>query len=82
MSRLEEDAKAVLDPLVSGLKLQMVSLAAQRRIAFWATKTAMMLDLTQAQPILPFAKFARMRSHHAIPGATRIWMFVCLFSAH
>ena len=77
LSRLESESIDILDPLIGGLKLQMLSLTAQRKIALWATKTAMMLDDLQIDPILPTAKLARMRSHRAIPGGTRIWMGAC-----
>lgn len=77
MSHLEEQSISTLDPLISTLQLQMLSLAEQRKIAFWATKTAMMLDNTQSDPIIPSAKLARMRTHRAIPGGTRVWLGAC-----
>jgi hypothetical protein len=77
LSRLEAESINILHPLISSLKMQMLSLTAQRQIALWATKTAMMMDNVQIDPILPTVKLARMRSHRAIPGGTRIWMGAC-----
>jgi hypothetical protein len=77
LSRLETESVDILDPLISSLKMQLLPLAAQRQIALWATKTAMMVDNTQVDPILPTMKLARMRSHRAIPGGTRIWIGAC-----
>jgi hypothetical protein len=77
LSSLEAESISILDPLITTLRLQMLPLAAQRRIALWATKTAIMLDNTQTHPILPPVKLARMRSHRAIPGGTRVWLGAC-----
>lgn len=77
LSRLETESIDILNPLISSLEMQMLSLATQRQIALWATKTAMMMDNVQIDPILPTVKLARMRSHRAIPGGTRIWMGAC-----
>jgi hypothetical protein len=78
MSRLEEDSIDVLTPLITGLDdVELLSLREQRQIALWATKTAMMSDLTQAEPLLPFAQRSRLRTHRAIPGGTRVWIGAC-----
>lgn len=74
MSLLEEDSMEALHPLISGLDLQLVNLRRQRQIALWATKTAMIADQTQDEPLLPGAQLARMRTHRAIPGTTRVWV--------
>jgi hypothetical protein len=77
MSGLEAKSIEVLDPLITSLDLRLVSLKHQRQIAVWVTKTAMMLDQTQSRPLLSQAQLARMRTHRAIPGGTRIWMGAC-----
>ncbi len=77
MSALETTSIPVLDPLISNLDLKFLSLHNQRQVALWAAKTAMMLDITQDRPILPKEKLARMRSHKAIPGGTRVWLGAC-----
>lgn len=77
MSRLEGDSIATLDPLISGLELQIVSRAEQRALALWAVKTAMMCDLTQAEPLLNPDQRRRLRTHRAIPGSTRVWLGAC-----
>jgi hypothetical protein len=48
IANLEAESIDVLDPLIGGLDLQLVSLRQQRQIALWATKTAMVMDHTQA----------------------------------
>ena len=68
----------VLDPLISGLESQIVTRRQQRAIAVWATKTAMMCDLTQATPLLRADQLRRMRTHRAIPGSARVYMGACL----
>ena len=77
MSKLEADSIPVLEPLVSTTALQLVSVREQRQIALWATKTAMMADLTQAEPLILANARRRLRTHHAIPGGTRIWLGAC-----
>jgi len=78
MSRLEFDSIDVLTPLITGLDdVELLSLRQQRQIALWATKTAMMIDQTQADPILSYAQRSRLRTHRAIPGATRVWIGAC-----
>jgi hypothetical protein len=78
MSRVEEDSIDVLSPLIAGLDdVVRLSLAEQRQIALWATKTAMMVDQTQAVPLLTYAQRSRLRTHRAIPGGTRIWIGAC-----
>jgi hypothetical protein len=77
MAQLETDSIPVLDRLISSLELQLLSQRAQRQIALWATKTAMMTDQTQAAPLLPPQQLARLRTHGAIPGGTRIWIGAC-----
>lgn len=77
MSTLEGTSIPVLDPLISNLDLEIISLHDQRQIALWAVKTAMMLDITQDQPVLSKEKLARMRSHKAIPKGTRVWLGAC-----
>jgi hypothetical protein len=77
MSALEADSIDVLDPLITRLDLRLVSLQHQRQIAVWAVKTAMMLDQTQPVPLLPQPQLARMRTHRAIPGGTRVWIGAC-----
>ena len=78
MSRLEVDSVDVLTPLIVGLDhVELLSLSQQRQIALWATKTAMMVDQTQADPILSYAQRSRLRTHRAIPGGTRVWIGAC-----
>jgi hypothetical protein len=77
MAQLEARIIDILHPLITGLEIQLLSLTDQRQIAVWAAKTAMMLDNTQAAPILPDGQLARMRTHRAIPTGTRIWMGAC-----
>lgn len=74
MSLLERDSMDALHPLISSLDLQLINLKRQRQIALWATKTAMIADQTQVQPLLPRKQLARMRTHQAIPGTTRVWI--------
>ena len=57
----------------SGLERQIVTRRQQRAIALWATKTAMMCDLTQATPILRADQLRRMLTHRAIPHSARIY---------
>jgi hypothetical protein len=77
MSGLEAESIELLDSLINNLELRLISLHDQRRIALWATKTAMVLDNTQSEPILPQKKLARLRGHRAIPGGTRVWLGAC-----
>lgn len=77
MSRMEADSIEILDPLISGFETRIVSRSQQRALAVWATKTAMMTDLTQAEPILAPDQRRRMRTHRAIPGSARIWIGAC-----
>ena len=77
LSNLEASSISTLDPLITTLRLQMLPLTAQRLISLWAAKTAIMLDNTQTDPILPPAKLSRMRNHRAIPGGTRVWLGAC-----
>src|SRR5262249_11340205 len=76
-SRLEAQSISALDSLINTLQLQILSLAEQRQIALWATKTAMMLDNTQSAPIISPVQLARMRTHRAIPAGTRVWLSAC-----
>jgi hypothetical protein len=77
MSSLESETIGILNPLISGLDLQLLSLKIQRQIALWGVKTAMVLDHTQVAPVLPSAQLARLRSHRVIPGNTRVWLGAC-----
>jgi hypothetical protein len=78
MSHLEVESIGVLTPLISGLDhVELLTLSQQRRIALWATKTAMMVDQTQAEPILSFAQRSRLRTHRPIPGGTPVWIGGC-----
>jgi hypothetical protein len=77
LSELEQESIPVLDPLIRGLELILLSPREQRQIALWAVKTAMMTDLTQAEPILDYGMRSRLRTHRAIPGGTRVWLGAC-----
>lgn len=82
MSNLEAEIIDVLDPLITmqpsaALNIREIPLKQQRKISFWATKTAMMADQTQGVPLLSTQKLKRMRTHSAIPGGTRVWMGAC-----
>src|SRR5262245_39069663 len=77
MAQLEADSIPVLERSVGALELQRVDPSEQRQIALWATKTAMMIDQTQVEPQLPGRQLARLRTHRAIPGGTRVWMGAC-----
>jgi hypothetical protein len=77
MSRLEAESIDALASVVCEQELELISLRRQRQIALWATKTAMMVDLTQSEPVLTSAQLRRMRTNHAIPGGTRVWMGSC-----
>lgn len=77
MAQLEEQSIDVLHPLISTLDLQVIDRRTQRQVALWATKTAMVLDQTQAIPLVRPGQLARMRTHRAIPGGTRIWVGAC-----
>jgi hypothetical protein len=77
MSSLESEMINILHPIISGLDLRLLPLKSQRQIALWGVKTAMVLDNTQVAPVLPSAQLARMRSHHAIPRNTRVWLGAC-----
>lgn len=77
MSRLETDTIPVLHPLISNLEVQLLTTTQQRKVALWAVKTSMMLDQTQTVPLLSPLQVARLRTHRAIPGGTRIWIGAC-----
>ncbi|MEV3928641.1 hypothetical protein [Streptomyces sp. NPDC049944] len=77
MSQLETSSKDSLDPLITQQGLPLISLRQQRQIALWATKTAMMADQVQIQPLLPSHQLQRMHTHRAIPGGTRVWLGSC-----
>ncbi|MEU3262155.1 hypothetical protein ABZ694_30970 [Streptomyces albidoflavus] len=77
MSRLEDSSKGALEPLIIRQNLDLISLRQQRQIALWATKTAMMADQVQQNPLLPSHQLRRMRTHRAIPGGTRVWLGSC-----
>lgn len=77
MSQLEDSSKDALEPLIIQQDLDLISLQQQRQIALWATKTAMMADQVQQEPLLPSHQLRRMRTHRAIPGGTRVWLGSC-----
>ena len=77
MSQLERDSMGALDSLIRDTAIEEITLKRQRQIALWATKTAMMADLTQSAPILTRTQRRRMRTHGAIPGGTLVWMGSC-----
>lgn len=77
LSELEQASIPVLDPLISGLDLRLLSVRDQRQVALWAVKTAMLTDLTQAEPILSYRARSRLRTHRAIPKGTRVWIGAC-----
>src|SRR5579862_7438320 len=77
LSALEQESIPVLDPLIRGLGLTLLSPRKQRQIALWAVKTAMMTDLTQARPILSYGLRSRLRTHRTIPRGTRVWLGAC-----
>lgn len=77
LSELEERSIPILDPLISGLQLRLLSPREQRQLALWAVKTAMLTDLTQAEPILRFTMRSRLRTHRAVPAGTRVWLGAC-----
>lgn len=77
LSELEQNSIPVLDPLIRSLDLSLLSPREQRQIAMWGVKTAMMTDLTQAQPILTYGMRSRLRTHGAIPSGTRVWLGAC-----
>jgi hypothetical protein len=78
MARLEERSIPVLTPLIEGFDgVELLSPRDQRQLALWAVKTAMVTDLTQAQPLLRPDQRRRLRTHGAIPGNARVWIGAC-----
>src|SRR5205823_423049 len=78
LSRLEQESSPILQPLIQGLDdYVFLTLREQRQIALWATKTAMVVDQTQADPLIPFTQRSRLRTHRAIPRGTRVWIGAC-----
>jgi hypothetical protein len=77
MSDLEGTSRPYLEPLITGLASQWISVEAQYQIALWATKTAMMVDQTQAKPLIPDAALANFGENLAIPPYTHIWLGAC-----
>lgn len=63
MSQIEYSARGALEPLLSRQDFTFVSLRQQRQIAQWATKTAMMADQTQREPVLPPHQLRKMHTH-------------------
>ena len=77
LSALEEESIPVLHTLIKGLELRLLNPREQRQIALWAVKTAMLTDLTQADPVLGFNLRSRLRTHRAVPAGTRVWLGAC-----
>lgn len=77
MAQVEGEIIKTLHSLITSLDFQLLSLKDQRQIVVWAVKTAMMLDNTQADAILPAEQLARMRTHGAVPKGTRVWIGAC-----
>jgi hypothetical protein len=52
LSVLENDVQPILSPMMHGAKAISLSVDAQRLLATWAVKTALMLDLSRETPVI------------------------------
>jgi hypothetical protein len=77
MSALEGEAKPILERLLMSTELQPLWKTEQLLIARWATKTAMMMDFTQEQPLVPQRDRTLFFKRRTIPRRGWIWLGGC-----
>lgn len=77
MSALEEEAKPILERLLTTTQLQPLLKNEQALIVRWATKTAMMLDFTQEEPLVPQRDRTLFYRRRTIPRRAWVWLGGC-----
>lgn len=77
MSRLETEAKAIMEPLIFGRRAEM-RLREQRLLSFWAVKTTMVLEYTDRTTRMTTTEQRRAlyagRETLALPEGTCVWI--------
>lgn len=73
MSALESRARPLLTPMMRGERRQLTS-ADQKSIATWATKTAMLIEITDTDPTVRDVDRHALRKTQAPPAHTLIWL--------
>ena len=77
MSALEGDAKPILERLLTNTSLRPLLKEEQLVIGRWATKTAMMMDFTQEEPLIPQRDRSLFFKRQTIPRRAWIWLGAC-----
>ena len=83
MSRLENEAKPVLESILDG-RLQSLDPSAQLTLAKWAVKTAMVLEAIDSSRPWFYSENERwlMREAQKIPVRTSAWIAKCIHHPH
>jgi hypothetical protein len=78
MAALEEEAKPVLERIILTTDPQVLEGDELRVIGRWATKTAMMIDFTQEEPLVPQRDRTLFYKRQTIPRRSWIWLGACV----
>lgn len=83
MSRLENEAKFVLESILDG-RLRILDASAQLTLAQWAVKTAMVLESLDCSRPWFYSKNERrlMRGSRTMPERTSVWLTQCINHQH
>jgi hypothetical protein len=73
LSVLENDVRTVLAPLIGGRE-RTLSVDEQRRLATWAAKTALMLDLASGAPVIPSGFYYEFRQLRTPLRSQVVWL--------
>ncbi len=73
LSVLENDVRPVLAPLIRGHE-RTLSVDEQRRLAAWAAKTALMLDLASGAPVIPSGFYYEFRQQRTPLRSQVVWL--------
>lgn len=73
LSSLEQDAQRLLEPMILGRESRL-DVRDQRLAATWAVKTALMIDLSSGEPIVPLGYYRDLAHRRAPPPSVRVWI--------
>jgi hypothetical protein len=77
MSQMEAQTKPLLEELLTSTTIRPLTKKEQLSIARWATKTAMMIDFTQEEPLVPEADRRGFGRYRSVPKRAWIWLGAC-----
>jgi hypothetical protein len=82
LSVLEKDAQRILAPMIHRPDTVTLTTEDQRLLATWAVKTAMMLDLASAEPVIPAGFYHAFRQARAPLPGNWVWLGAYLGKRH